>query len=69
MGSKLESDDDPRPEHMRNRPAFNDEVLMHTVNFTAVSGIDIAFRYQFSRADMNAAAADHNYFGMDFRKF
>lgn len=65
----VENDDDPRPVCLRNRPQYNDEVAMKTINFSFHSGLDIAFRYSLPAADLSAAAEDHFYLKQDFRTY
>jgi len=71
LGKKIseELDDDPRPVYMRNRPEYSDQVMMKVINFSYHSGIDVPFRYLGERADMAAAALDHDYFNRDFRTY
>ncbi len=42
-------------------PGYQDEVYNATVAFCHVSGLDLAVRYCFKRADLQAAAQDHAY--------
>ena len=64
-----ETDDDPRPKHMRMRPSYSGEVMMKTINFSFFSGLDIAFRYNGEKANLQAAAQDHDYLERDFRSY
>ena len=67
--AKEDDDDDPRPEFLRNRPEYSDQVMMKVINFSFHSGIDVAFRYMGARADTSSAALDHDYFDRDFRTY
>ena len=54
---------------MRNRPSYSGEVMMKTINFAFYSGLDIAYRYNGEKANLTAAAQDHDYFERDFRSY
>ena len=42
---------------------------MKTINFAFYSGLDIAYRYNGEKANLTAAAQDHDYFERDFRSY
>jgi hypothetical protein len=70
MGIGLtEEDSDPRPLHLRNRESYSDDVLNTVTNFCYFSGLDITLRYCQRKADLQAAAVDHNYFGCNFLEY
>ena len=43
--------------------------MMKTINFAFYSGLDIAYRYNGEKANLTAAAKDHDYFERDFRSY
>ena len=71
LGPKLlETDnDDPRPPCMRNQQQYTSEVMMKMINFTFASGLDVSLRYMGGKADLKAAAQDHDYLEQDFRTY
>jgi len=70
LGGKVnKADDDPRPVFLRNRPEYTEQVMMKVINFSYHSGIDVALRYMGLKADLSAAAADHDYLQRDFRTY
>ena len=57
--SKL--DIDPRHPYFRHRPSQQDDYINKTINYTWKSGSDIAFRYSYGSANIQAASQDHDY--------
>jgi len=60
-GESEQCDPDPRPDHLKNRPSYQDEVNMRTVNYCSNNNRDSMWRYKFGKADIQAAADDHRY--------
>ncbi|XP_013391521.1 uncharacterized protein LOC106159688 [Lingula anatina] len=52
---------DPRPAKYRNKAGYNDYVRNLTFHFTSVSRIDVATRYAYPKANLQAAVMDHDY--------
>ena len=70
LGKGLKSfEDDPRPVAFRNRQSFQDDIRNKTVNFVFQSGLDLAMRYTFSKANIAAAAEDHSYLKRPFTEY
>ena len=70
IGKGLSADDsDPRPKRFRNRPCYQDDVKNLTVNFTLRTGLDIAMRYTFPKANMSYAVLDHDYLQLPFTQY
>ncbi len=59
-------DDDPHPKEFRNRACYQDDVLSATVNFVSHTGIDVAWHYTFSGANMKTAMLDNDYLEHSF---
>jgi len=66
---KGSADYDPRPQEFRNHPGFQDHVYNSTINFCALSGLDISLRYAFARANMVEAEIDHAYLKAPLRQY
>jgi len=60
---------DPRPKVLRNRACYQDDVRNLTVNFVHSSGLDIAMRYTFGKADLRSATNDHDYLKRPFTQY
>lgn len=58
--------DDPRPMQFRNQAGYQDHVRSHIINYIANTGEDLAIRYMYEGADIQAAAADHDYCALPF---
>jgi hypothetical protein len=71
LGKTLADDgqDDPRPLHLRDNAASMDYVRNATVNFAALSGMDVAWRYAFPSADIQEAMKDHQYLERPFCQY
>jgi len=70
IGKGLSLDDvDPRPECFRNRASYQDDVRNLTVNFAFRSGLDIAMRHTFSKANLSLAILDHDYLPLPFTRY
>lgn len=61
LGRGVSDQLDPRPENMRNRPGYQMEVNMRTVNYCNYTGRDSMWRFKFGKADVQTAATDHRY--------
>ena len=57
--SKL--DIDPRHPYFRHRPSQQDDYINKAINYTWKYGSDIAFRYSYGSANIQAASQDHDY--------
>ena len=64
-----EGDTHPRPQCFRNRPSFADDVRNKTVNFVFNSGLDLAMRYTFSKANLSTSVIDHDYLKCPFTEY
>ena len=53
--------DDPRPKKYRGMEGYNDHVRNVMVNFCSRSSLDVALRYNYSKADIQSASNDHDY--------
>ncbi|XP_062598965.1 uncharacterized protein LOC134260414 [Saccostrea cucullata] len=53
--------EDPRPAKYRNMASYNDYVRSVMINYCSSSSMDIALRYNYSKAYMQAASKDHDY--------
>lgn len=70
IGKGLSLDDsDPRPKCFRNRPCYQDDVRNLTVNFALRSGLDVAMRYTFPKANLSSAILDHDYLSLPFTQY
>ena len=58
--------DDPRPPEFRNLPGYSDSVRSCVVNYVSATQDDVAIRYWYQRADLQAAAHDHDYCEISF---
>ena len=54
-------DDDPRPLKYRNMPGKAERVYNATINFCAETGMDIAMKYAYPKANLTAAEFHHDY--------
>ncbi len=61
LGKGLKDDDDPRPAKFKNRPSYQDEVNMLTLNYCSNLDRDSSWRFKFGKADLQQAAQDHFY--------
>ncbi|VDI43683.1 Hypothetical predicted protein, partial [Mytilus galloprovincialis] len=52
---------DPRPLKYRNCPGYNDHIKNTVTNYCSVSSMDLSIRYLYEKADIQAAAKDHDY--------
>jgi hypothetical protein len=52
---------DPRPPEYRNIEGYEDHVRSTVLNYCANTSKDITMKYMWERADLQAAANDHNY--------
>ena len=57
---------DPRPKEFRDMPGYADFVYNATTNFCARTSLDLTMRYAYPRADLAAAALDHDYLDLPF---
>ena len=53
--------DDPRPEKFRNIAGYNDHVRSTVINCITLTSHDLAIRYLYPKADLQAAVHDHKY--------
>lgn len=61
--------DDPRPPEFRNLPGYSDSVRSSVVNYVAATQDDVAIRYLYQRADLQAAGHDHDYCKISFLEY
>ncbi len=60
---------DPRLGQFRNMPGYQDRVRNMVTNFCWSSGLDVALRYTWDRADLSAAVEDHDYLDRPFTEY
>ncbi|CAM1154303.1 Uncharacterised protein r2_g4267 [Pycnogonum litorale] len=61
--------EDPRAKEDRNKAGYNDYVRSVTINYCSYSNKDIVLRYLYPEADLQTAAADHDYFNKPWTEY
>lgn len=62
-------DEDPRPEHMRNRPEYGDRVRNAFAACGQKSWYGLTGRHMFPKADLQTAVVDHHYLELPFTEY
>lgn len=66
---KKEDDDDPRHPMDKNREWNRADMLNKLTAYSFFTGVDLANRYSYGRADLVQAAADHDYLKSPFTEY
>ena len=61
--------EDPRPPDMRSQPGYSDFVRNTIINYVAATQDDVAIRYLYEKADMQAASQDHDYCEIPYTEY